>query len=222
MLGLINTFSHGWWLWARWGICYARLAVVANATDHSDCRRWEVGGSGRVGIIHHLHLSSIDHNRVLWLSANVGQNISQGQPAAQSRVLSIFCIPSKHHWYSTGKLCPQHMEAKNPQFNYTIPLSSGILTYPHTLKMSWIMINLFHRKCLRTVEATICCVATYVCCICHGLPFRNRRTAAVANDDRVLALALALSGWMDFSSPARGLDCAYLPSGQLFDLNIYC
>lgn len=130
------------------------------------------------------------------MSANAGQNIGQGQPAAQSRVLSIFCIPSKHHWYSTGKLCPQHMEAKDPQFNYTVPLSSGILTYPHTLKMSWIMINLFHRKCLPTVEAKTWCVATYVCCICQVTVYLPE-TDAVANDDRELALALALPGRMD-------------------------
>lgn len=32
----------------------------------------------------------------------------------------------------------------------------------------------------------------------HGLPSRNRRTRAVADDDRELALALALPGRMDF------------------------
>lgn len=73
-----------------------------------------VEGGGGVGIICHFHLSFIDHNRVPQLSEDVGQNIGQGQSAAQSPVLSIFCIPSKRHWYSTGKMCPQHMEAKDP------------------------------------------------------------------------------------------------------------
>lgn len=153
----------------------------------------------------------------------MGRNIGQGQPAAQSRVLSIFCIPSKHHWYSTGKLCPQHMEAKDPQFNYTIPLSSGILTYPHTLKMSWIMINLFRRRCLRTVEAKSWCVTTYACCTCQVTVYLPETDAwAVADDDVSVSVSSARPNGLPPHLPEDSTVPISPPVAYLSSIYCYC
>lgn len=97
-------FSQGWCLWAWLRPAYTKLASGAR----DKCRYADI----QRGYSHYLatsfgasHLSYIDQNRIMWLSVDVGQNISQGQSVAQSIIPVHLLYSIRHHWYSTGNLC---------------------------------------------------------------------------------------------------------------------
>lgn len=167
-------FSQGWCLWAWLRPAYTKLASGArDKCRHADIQR---------GYSHYLatsfgasHLSYIDQNRIMWLSVDVGQNISQGQSVAQSIIPVHFLYSIRHHWYSTGNLCALGIwKLKSPPpVQLYKPVSFRILTYLCILKMSWITIRLFTRKCFhRNQDFESRCRTYWICkpAVRSGIP----------------------------------------------------
>lgn len=105
----------------------------------------------------------IDQNRIMWLSEDVGQNIGQGQSTAQNLILSIFCIPSSVTGIPLGTCALSIWKLRALS---SIIQAHWALEYWHisVLKMSWIMINQFTRKCFhRTRDVEPRCGVHWMC-----------------------------------------------------------